>query len=48
MNAHDTERIAGLLLDAGYEQALVGSEPDLIPALSAKMLITNSMEISPS
>ena len=30
MNAHDTERIAGLLLDAGYEQALVGSEPDLV------------------
>jgi tRNA-2-methylthio-N6-dimethylallyladenosine synthase len=30
MNAHDTERISGLLLEAGYVQALVGSEPDLV------------------
>ena len=30
MNAHDTERISGLLLDAGYVQALEGSDPDLI------------------
>lgn len=30
MNAHDTERISGLLLDAGYVQALEGSEPDLV------------------
>ena len=30
MNAHDTERITGTLLDAGYIQALEGSEPDLV------------------
>ena len=30
MNAHDTERISGLLLEAGYVQALAGSEPDLV------------------
>ena len=30
MNAHDTERISGLLLDAGYTQALEGSNPDLV------------------
>lgn len=30
MNVHDTERIAGLLLEAGYSQALEGSEPDLV------------------
>ena len=30
MNVHDTERIAGLLLDAGYEAALEGSIPDLV------------------
>ncbi|CAB4681492.1 MAG: tRNA (N6-isopentenyl adenosine(37)-C2)-methylthiotransferase MiaB [Actinobacteria bacterium] len=30
MNAHDTERISGLLLDAGYVQALDGSDPDLV------------------
>lgn len=30
MNAHDTERISGLLLDAGYIQALEGSDPDLV------------------
>ena len=30
MNAHDTERISGLLLDAGYVQALEGSNPDLV------------------
>ena len=30
MNVHDTERIAGLLLDAGYEAALEGSTPDLV------------------
>jgi tRNA-2-methylthio-N6-dimethylallyladenosine synthase len=30
MNAHDSERIAGLLLDAGYSPALEGSDPDLI------------------
>ena len=30
MNVHDSERIAGLLLNAGYEQALEGSDPDLV------------------
>ncbi len=30
MNVHDTERIAGLLLDAGYVAALEGSTPDLV------------------
>ena len=30
MNAHDTERITGTLLDAGYIQALEGTEPDLV------------------
>ncbi len=30
MNVHDTERIAGLLLDAGYAAALEGSTPDLV------------------
>ncbi len=30
MNVHDTERIAGLLLDAGYEAALEDSTPDLV------------------
>ena len=30
MNVHDSERIAGLLLDAGYEAALEGSTPDLV------------------
>jgi tRNA-2-methylthio-N6-dimethylallyladenosine synthase len=30
MNAHDTERISGLLLNAGYVQALEGSDPDLV------------------
>jgi len=30
MNVHDTERIAGLLLSAGYEAALEGSTPDLV------------------
>ena len=30
MNVHDTERIAGLLLNAGYEAALEGSTPDLV------------------
>jgi tRNA-2-methylthio-N6-dimethylallyladenosine synthase len=30
MNVHDSERIAGLLLEAGYSQAIEGSEPDLI------------------
>ena len=30
MNVHDTERINGLLLEAGYSQALEGSAPDLI------------------
>jgi len=30
MNVHDTERIAGLLLDAGYAAALEGSIPDLV------------------
>jgi tRNA-2-methylthio-N6-dimethylallyladenosine synthase len=30
MNVHDSERIAGLLLDAGYSQALEGTEPDLV------------------
>ena len=30
MNVHDTERIAGLLLEAGYEAALEGSTPDLV------------------
>ena len=30
MNVHDSERIAGLLLDAGYEEALENTDPDLI------------------
>ena len=30
MNVHDSERIAGLLLDAGYTQAIEGTEPDLV------------------
>jgi len=30
MNVHDSERIAGLLLDAGYAAALEGSTPDLV------------------
>ncbi len=30
MNVHDTERIAGLLLDAGYVAVLEGSTPDLV------------------
>lgn len=30
MNVHDSERIAGLLIDAGYTQALEGSQPDLV------------------
>ena len=30
MNVHDSERIAGLLLDAGYTQALADSQPDLV------------------
>ena len=30
MNVHDSERIAGLLLEAGYEQTLEGGEPDLV------------------
>lgn len=30
MNVHDTERISGLLLSAGYEAALEGTTPDLV------------------
>jgi tRNA-2-methylthio-N6-dimethylallyladenosine synthase len=30
MNVHDSERIAGLLIEAGYTQALVDSQPDLV------------------
>jgi tRNA-2-methylthio-N6-dimethylallyladenosine synthase len=30
MNVHDSERIAGLLLDAGYVQALENTDPDLV------------------
>ena len=30
MNVHDSERIAGLLLEAGYEQALENTNPDLV------------------
>lgn len=30
MNLHDSERIAGLLLDAGYTQALADTQPDLV------------------
>jgi tRNA-2-methylthio-N6-dimethylallyladenosine synthase len=30
MNVHDTERITGLLLDAGWVQALENSDPDLV------------------
>jgi tRNA-2-methylthio-N6-dimethylallyladenosine synthase len=30
MNVHDSERIAGLLLDAGYSQALADTQPDLV------------------
>jgi tRNA-2-methylthio-N6-dimethylallyladenosine synthase len=30
MNVHDSERISGLLLDAGYTQALADTHPDLV------------------
>jgi tRNA-2-methylthio-N6-dimethylallyladenosine synthase len=30
MNIHDSERISGLLLDAGYTQALANTQPDLV------------------
>ena len=30
MNVHDSERISGLLLDAGYLPALADSQPDLV------------------
>ena len=30
MNVHDSERISGLLLDAGYQSAIEGSVPDLV------------------
>ena len=30
MNVHDSERIAGLLIDAGYTQALAETQPDLV------------------
>ena len=30
MNVHDSERISGLLLDAGYTQALANTQPDLV------------------
>ena len=30
MNVHDSERISGLLLDAGYMQALANTQPDLV------------------
>jgi len=30
MNAHDSERVAGLLEDAGYERAPAGETPDLV------------------
>jgi tRNA-2-methylthio-N6-dimethylallyladenosine synthase len=30
MNVHDSERIAGLLIDAGYSQALANTQPDLV------------------
>ena len=30
MNVHDSERISGLLIDAGYTQALADSQPDLV------------------
>lgn len=30
MNVHDSERIAGLLIEAGYTQALAESQPDLV------------------
>ncbi len=30
MNVHDSERISGLLVEAGYKPAVEGSEPDLI------------------
>src|SRR5262249_38049441 len=30
MNVHDSERVAGLLEDAGYVKASVGSPPDLV------------------
>ena len=29
-NVHDSERFAGLLLDAGYTQALADTQPDLV------------------
>jgi tRNA-2-methylthio-N6-dimethylallyladenosine synthase len=30
MNVHDSERIAGLLIEAGYTQALANTQPDLV------------------
>lgn len=30
MNVHDSERISGLLIDAGYTQALADTQPDLV------------------
>ena len=30
MNVHDSERISGLLIDAGYTQALANTQPDLV------------------
>src|ERR1700729_1119374 len=30
MNVHDSERVAGLLEDAGYEKAAAGQTPDLV------------------
>ena len=30
MNVHDSERISGLLIEAGYTQALADSQPDLV------------------
>lgn len=30
MNVHDSERLSGLLEDAGYSKAETGSDPDLV------------------
>ncbi|HEX6756046.1 MAG TPA: tRNA (N6-isopentenyl adenosine(37)-C2)-methylthiotransferase MiaB, partial [Mycobacteriales bacterium] len=30
MNVHDSERLSGLLEDAGYVRAAAGSEPDVV------------------
>ena len=46
MNVHDSERIAGLLDEAGYIPVVVGEQADIvvfIPAQCVKMPTTNYM-----